>query len=173
VDARCANEEEYAFPGTAGVEHLYDCLKFLAKAATVVVAIIAVIVAATSLGLRRASSEGGHIGAQVQRPTGRHEPSAAPGLSRGAGVQEVDQAGRGARKKAAKEKTTTGACVLDFDGDLHASKVDHLRHEITAVLTSAREQDEVLVRIEPGAWCMGTDWLLRSWSAYDRTKSDS
>ena len=45
---------------------------------------------------------------------------------------------------------------LDFDGDLQASKVDDLRNEITAVLTSAREQDEVLVRIEsPGGMVHG------------------
>jgi hypothetical protein len=51
VDARRADEVEYApFPGTADpMEHLYDYLEFLAKAATIVVAIVAVVVAATSL----------------------------------------------------------------------------------------------------------------------------
>jgi len=41
--------------------------------------------------------------------------------------------------------------VLDFDGDMRASAVEALREEITAVLTVARERDEVLLRLEsPG-----------------------
>jgi serine protease SohB len=62
-----------------------------------------------------------------------------------------------ARKKASKEgEDRRRVYVLDFDGDLQASKVNHLRHEITAVLTSARTQDEVLVRIEsPGGMVHG------------------
>ena len=41
--------------------------------------------------------------------------------------------------------------VLDFKGDIRASAVSSLRREITAVLSLAREQDEVLVRLEsPG-----------------------
>jgi len=38
--------------------------------------------------------------------------------------------------------------VLDFHGDIRASAVASLREEITAVLTVAREQDEVFVRLE-------------------------
>lgn len=40
--------------------------------------------------------------------------------------------------------------VLDFDGDLQASAVEHLRKEITAVLSVATESDEVVVRLESG-----------------------
>lgn len=41
--------------------------------------------------------------------------------------------------------------VLDFDGDIHASATYFLRHEITAILTMATPQDEVVVRLEsPG-----------------------
>lgn len=41
--------------------------------------------------------------------------------------------------------------VLDFTGDMHASEVEQLREEITAVLTLADERDEVIVRLEsPG-----------------------
>ena len=41
--------------------------------------------------------------------------------------------------------------VIDFEGDLQASKIDHLRTEITAVLTLAETTDEVVVRVEsPG-----------------------
>ena len=41
--------------------------------------------------------------------------------------------------------------VLDFDGDIRASEVECLRHEISAILTLATPQDEVLLRLEsPG-----------------------
>lgn len=41
--------------------------------------------------------------------------------------------------------------VLDFDGDLYARAVGALRNEITAVLSIARPEDEVLLRLEsPG-----------------------
>ncbi|MEM7209962.1 MAG: protease SohB [Pseudomonadota bacterium] len=40
--------------------------------------------------------------------------------------------------------------VLDFDGDIKASAVSGLRREITAVLSLAQAQDEVVVRLESG-----------------------
>ncbi|MEM7292965.1 MAG: protease SohB, partial [Pseudomonadota bacterium] len=40
--------------------------------------------------------------------------------------------------------------VLDFDGDIKASAVSCLRREITAILSLAGEQDELVVRLESG-----------------------
>lgn len=41
--------------------------------------------------------------------------------------------------------------VIDFEGDIQASRVEQLRREITALLTVASLEDEVLVRVEsPG-----------------------
>lgn len=41
--------------------------------------------------------------------------------------------------------------VIDFDGDIHATGVDSLREEITAILATANQGDEVMVRLEsPG-----------------------
>lgn len=40
--------------------------------------------------------------------------------------------------------------VLNFDGDIRASAVTHLREEITAILTVAQPKDEVLLRLESG-----------------------
>ncbi len=46
--------------------------------------------------------------------------------------------------------------VIDFEGDIKASGVENLRNEITAVLTQARIQDEVVVRVEsPGGLVYG------------------
>ncbi|HEY8272321.1 MAG TPA: protease SohB [Pseudobdellovibrionaceae bacterium] len=41
--------------------------------------------------------------------------------------------------------------VMDFDGDIKASAVEHLRQEVTAVMNVATPQDEVVIRLEsPG-----------------------
>lgn len=41
--------------------------------------------------------------------------------------------------------------LIDFEGDVKATAVQNLREEITAVLTTARPEDEVIVRVEsPG-----------------------
>ena len=46
--------------------------------------------------------------------------------------------------------------VIDFEGDIQASKVTCLREEITAILSIASERDEVLVRVEsPGGLIPG------------------
>jgi serine protease SohB len=142
------------------MEHVYDYLEFLAKAATVVVGVIAVIGVGMSMGLRRSSPEGGHL--DVRKLNDRLEDMGRAlreaFLPESAFKRSIKQEDR-ARKKADKARDADDrrrVYVLDFDGDLHASKVDHLRNEITAVLTSARDQDEVLVRIEsPGGMVHG------------------
>ena len=51
----------------------------------------------------------------------------------------------------AEEYSRKRVYVLDFNGDIQASEVESLREEITAVLSLARPQDEVLIRLEsPG-----------------------
>ena len=62
-----------------------------------------------------------------------------------------------ARKKARKQRDKgegeqrPRVFVLDFDGDIQASDVEHFRNEVTGVLQEAREGDEVVVRLEsPG-----------------------
>lgn len=41
--------------------------------------------------------------------------------------------------------------VLDFDGDIRATAVDSLREEVSAIIASAKRDDEVLIRLEsPG-----------------------
>ncbi|MNK07832.1 putative protease SohB [compost metagenome] len=63
------------------------------------------------------------------------------------------------KKRKAEQKSQEGKSrqdekkifVIDFHGDIKASAVDSLREEVTAVLSSATSQDEVVVRVEsPG-----------------------
>ncbi|WP_199508181.1 MULTISPECIES: protease SohB [unclassified Psychrobacter] len=46
--------------------------------------------------------------------------------------------------------------VLDFDGDIKASAVKHLREEISSIISSAKKGDEVVIRLEsPGGMVHG------------------
>ncbi|MBR7889027.1 protease SohB [Marinomonas sp. A79] len=56
-------------------------------------------------------------------------------------------------KKASKKAEVTTKkrlYVLDFDGDIKASAVETMREEITAVLSVAKPEDEVVLRLESG-----------------------
>ena len=67
--------------------------------------------------------------------------------------KKKEKAERKARKKqkpAADEPRRKRVYVLDFDGDIRASDVEPMREEISAVLTLAEPEDEVVVRLESG-----------------------
>ncbi|MFT4059988.1 MAG: protease SohB [Legionella sp.] len=55
------------------------------------------------------------------------------------------------KKKKKKNDKQPVLYVIDFHGDMKASQVEQLREEITAILSVARQEDEVLVRLDsPG-----------------------
>ncbi|MFC6672420.1 protease SohB [Marinobacterium aestuariivivens] len=67
--------------------------------------------------------------------------------------QKREKAEAKARRKALKkgeaaDKAQRRVFVLDFDGDIAASEVDPLREEISAILTVATPDDEVVLRLE-------------------------
>ena len=56
-------------------------------------------------------------------------------------------------KSKSKNKNKEGSqqvFILDFDGDIKASAVKHLREEISTIVSSANKGDEVVVRLESG-----------------------
>lgn len=56
----------------------------------------------------------------------------------------------------------TRVFVLDFDGDIKASATGNLRNEITALLSIATENDEVLLRLESGGGMVNSYGLAAS-----------
>lgn len=58
--------------------------------------------------------------------------------------QKEKQQAKSARKQ---EQARPRVFYLQFDGDVEASHVDAFRHEVSAVLLAATEQDEVLVQV--------------------------
>lgn len=57
---------------------------------------------------------------------------------------------RGAGETIVSDNARPRLFVLDFHGDIRASAVESMRREITAVLTDAKPEDEVLIRLESG-----------------------
>ena len=52
--------------------------------------------------------------------------------------------------------------VLDFDGDIKASAVEFLRHEISAILSVAKSTDEIVMRLDSGGGMVHTYGLAAS-----------
>nr|WP_232846437.1 protease SohB [Amphritea pacifica] len=141
---------------------------FLAKALTVVGAIILVIVAIGAVASRnKRDSKEGYLSIHSMNETLEDMEHALKEVVLDSEVykqqlkaeekQEKQEAK--ARKKALKktksqpdaEPERKRVFVLDFDGDIKASELEPMREEITAVLTMATEKDEVVIRLEsPG-----------------------
>ena len=54
------------------------------------------------------------------------------------------------KDKGKSKKKEKRIFVLDFDGDIKASAVKHLREEISTIISTANKDDEVVVRLELG-----------------------
>lgn len=71
-------------------------------------------------------------------------------------AKEEKKAAKLARKRRGKgetvveDQTRRKVWLLDFHGDIRASAVASMRQEISAILTNAKPEDEVLVRLESG-----------------------
>ncbi|MFF7706612.1 protease SohB [Pseudomonas sp. NPDC007930] len=133
------------------MEFFTDYLGFLAKTATLVIAILIVLAAVASLR-GKGRRKGGQL--QVHKLNDFYKQ-----LRERLEASLVDKDGlkrlRKQQAKAAKAKKKNKdsgerVFVLDFDGDIKASATESLRQEITALLTVATPKDEVVVRLESG-----------------------
>lgn len=151
-------------------EFFFEYGLFAAKLVTFVVAVLFVIVASTYLTRRVRKSKKGHIettrvndavdAMRHAMDAGTTDPYSFKMHSKQRRKEKKKESK--ARKKALKQaaagngdlETATAkkprVFVLDFNGDLRASAVSRLRREITALLTMARDGDEVVVRLESG-----------------------
>lgn len=142
------------------MEFLFEYGLFLAKAVTLVAAILLVISAAVSAAHHRSGSkEKGRI--TVTKLNDRFEQMAAA-IKHVALTDKALKVEEKAKKKADKQEKKSKAnpaagdqekrrvYVLDFDGDIKASATDELRESITAILTLAKPIDEVVIRLESG-----------------------
>ncbi|MDE0365910.1 MAG: protease SohB [Gammaproteobacteria bacterium] len=137
--------------------YVYEYLVFLAQAVTVVAAMLIVIFAAASLAAKKRSETMGHL--EVTR-LNDHLDSLRQCIEQAVlPAGEFKKAAKAAAKKR-KQQRRQGpeengrpgrVFALAFKGDMQASRVKGLRHEINAILSEAREGDEVVARVEsPG-----------------------
>ena len=162
------------------MDFLLEYLGFLAKTATVVVAALIVLsaVAATSAHRAMRKPPAGQIEVTLLndrlRDMGRAIDEAS--ISHAAAKKQRKREAKARkherkRRKAGRrgqpvEDQRRRVFVLNFNGDIQASAVDNLRLEISAVLASAAETDEVVVRLESAggmvhAYGLGASQLAR------------
>lgn len=140
---------------------------FLLKAITVVAAVLAVVAGAVGISIRNklASNRDGQL--EITSLNETYEDMHATLEQAVLNPAELKALAKSKKKKAkieskldkkkAKSSTEEDSLefkkrlyVLNFEGDIKASAVEELRQEITATLTLATKEDEVLVKVESG-----------------------
>lgn len=137
------------------MEFLADYASFLLKTVTLLVAVIVLLIAVASVRRGRERQASGHL--EVHKLNDFYK-AMRERLEQSLIDKELLKQQRKREEKAekAEKKAQKGAqhrprvFVLDFEGDIKASAVESLRHEITALLTLATPQDEVVLRLESG-----------------------
>ncbi|HLA31656.1 MAG TPA: protease SohB [Pseudomonas sp.] len=133
------------------MEFFAEYMGFLAKTVTLVVAIVVVLV---SIALLRGKGRR-HVGQLQVDKLNDFYKELHQRLEQSVLDKDQLKAAHKAEAKAAKLEKKAGShkprvYVLDFDGDIKASATDRLRHEITALLSMATANDEVVLRLESG-----------------------
>ncbi len=134
------------------MEFLYDYGLFLAKAVTLVAAIVIVLAAVAGIAAKQKQGKGHleitSISDQLKDITdyARQVILDKASLKKLAKAQKKEQK----QDKSGKDNESGRLFVIDFKGSMDAHEVDRLREEVTAVLCIAEKQDEVLVKIESG-----------------------
>lgn len=142
------------------MEYLSEYGLFLAKAVTIVIAILAVTGSIIAAAMRHRKDEPGISLTLLNRQYEQME-SAIKGAVLGPGgrKQWMKAEKKKEKHKAKQEKKAAKSSqdpprprlfVLDFSGDIRASATEAMRNEISAILTDASDQDEVLLRLESG-----------------------
>lgn len=122
---------------------------FLAKVITIAVSLVLVIGLVINLGSRIRRHEGV---LEVEKINDTIEQMASAVQSAMLSTAErkklAKQKKRDMKKRLRKDSGKARVFLLEFKGDLRASAVASLREEITAVLSQAKPEDEVIVLLE-------------------------
>ncbi len=124
---------------------------FLAEAATLVLAAIALAAGLVALSRRKARNIGQiqvtDVNRQLEAAGDRIRAAQLPGKA-----HKLLQKQRKLERKARQKSADAEPCVylLDFKGDIRASAIAALREEISAIVQVAKAGDAVLLRLESG-----------------------
>lgn len=133
------------------MEWLAEYGLFAAKALTALVVVFIILVMVASLRGRQRRGEGvlqvTRLNDQLANMTDR--------LGQAVLDKPALKALHKSRKQEARARSKGGAdrdkvFVLNFNGDIKASALESLRHEVTAVLELATPRDEIVLRLESG-----------------------
>lgn len=139
------------------MDMIFNYLLFLAEAVTIVVAIIVIFAGIFTIANKQKSNEEGLV--EVTPLNQRYEDTIKilqeATLSKAAFKQlrkdEKEKAKKAAKEEDSEDNNQPKIFVVEFDGDIKASDVDTLRECITAILTIAKPEDTVFVKLEsPG-----------------------
>lgn len=147
------------------MEFLSEYGLFLAKAVTIVVALLVVIGSIFASVTRQRKGSDAEIELTLLNEEFEQMEDALENALMSPQMQKIraKEQKKADKKEAKLEKkshkkseeesekpTRKRIFVLDFDGDIRASDTEAMRHEISAILTNASESDEVLLRLESG-----------------------
>lgn len=141
------------------MEFLIEYGLFLAKAVTLVIAIIVIIGAIVSAGSKSKSQQ--HPGSititNLSEELSELETDMRKEIMDKEAFKQFQKAQKQSHKQQAKEEpqstdvASERLFIVDFNGDVQASAVENLREELSAIIGVAEQGDEVLVRLEsPG-----------------------
>lgn len=139
------------------MDFLYEYGLFLAKAVTIVIAIIAVVVVILASAIKQKADKGElkltNLSEELQSL--KHDLKEELLSKKQFKAYEKqckaqDKAKEKAEKNHADTQVEPRVFVIDFKGSLDASEVASLREEISAILTIAEAGDEVVVNVESG-----------------------
>jgi len=147
--------------GNNTVEFLFEYGLFLAKSATFVITVAALLVIIIALTSKQKNKKGEieltdlsdqlkqtkkSIQEQLLTPPQLKERHKKDKKEQ----KEKDKLAKKLAKEGQDNETLAQLYVLDFKGSIDAKEVSSLREEITAILSVANENDEVFVRLESG-----------------------
>lgn len=135
------------------LEFLYEYGMFLAKAVTIVVAIIAVVIVVLASTVKHKSDKGELRITNLSEELAELKHDLKAELLSKKQFKDYEKqlkAEEKAKEKAADETHSGKVFVIDFKGSIDAAEVASLREEISAILAIAEKGDEVIVNVESG-----------------------
>lgn len=143
------------------MDFLYEYGLFLAKAVTFVLAVIAIIVAIAGAAMKQ-HKKGELDITDLSEQYKETEEDIVHALLTKDELKEKEKADKKEAKEQAKadkksakqgdekEPSKSHVFVVDFKGSIDAKEVSSLREEVSAILSVAKPEDEVFVRLESG-----------------------
>ena len=133
------------------MEFLYEYGLFLAKAVTLVAAIVIVLALAAGAAAKQKQGKGQleihSVSEQLKDITHYAQQVTLDKAS----LKKLAKEQKKKQKENKEPAEDSGKLfVIDFKGSMDAHEVEKLREEVTAVLCIATEKDEVLVKVESG-----------------------